>query len=99
MSRLAPLVCLTLCGAVVAAVAQPAFAQTHYGARKAPNVTVDMTVLDELGAVPNVPQVLAPTIPRPTASIAQPMAAAPSGIVHLRPPSEKKRAAKTKAAP
>jgi outer membrane protein OmpA-like peptidoglycan-associated protein len=95
MLHAAPFLRLTALSALIAlSLAPEAQAQTSYGARKAPSVSVDMTVLDELGALPNVPQALAPTIPRPSMA---PAAPAPTGIVHLRPPAEKKKSSgKTK---
>lgn len=41
---------------LLAAVAVPASAQRYVGSNSLPNVTVDYSVLDELGSAPNVPQ-------------------------------------------
>ncbi|MFN0043312.1 MAG: OmpA family protein [Alphaproteobacteria bacterium] len=86
--------------AAFALYAPGAAAQTFYGARKAPSVSVDMTVLDELGPAPNVPRALGHAIPRPSPSALQ-QAAPPLAAVHLHPPAESKRhkAQKSKAGP
>ncbi len=76
--------------AAFALYAPGAAAQTFYGARKAPSVSVDMTVLDELGPAPNVPRALGHAIPRPAAPALQ-HAAPPLAAVHLRAPAESKR--------
>lgn len=86
--------------AAFALYAPGAAAQTFYGARKAPSVSVDITVLDELGPAPNVPRALGHAIPRPAAPALQ-QAAPPLPAVHLRPPaaSKPRKTQKSKAGP
>ena len=81
-----------VCAALTAFVALPALAQeTLYLGRKPGAVTIDQSVLEELGSPPTLPELLKP-------GRVQAAPVAPSGPVHLMPPAKGKKTAKAKAA-
>ncbi|MGB0630782.1 MAG: OmpA family protein [Alphaproteobacteria bacterium] len=94
-------------GITVAATA-PAGAQTTIGQRNAASVSVDLSVLDQLGSTPNVPQLLQPSVRsllmpnarQPARSrfapLGQPQLTPPgasTGTVNLKPPTRTQRRA------
>ena len=94
-------------GLAIAASA-PATAQTMIGQRNSASVSVDLSVLDQLGSTPTVPQLLQPSVRsllmpnarQPAGSRFAPLAQpqlnppdAPTGSVSLKPPTQTKRRA------
>ena len=94
-------------GLAIAASA-PATAQTMIGQRNSASVSVDLSVLDQLGSTPTVPQLLQPSVRsllmpnarQPAGSRFAPLAQpqlnpldAPTGSVSLKPPTQTKHRA------
>ena len=55
---------LAVVTALIAVLTAPAAAQRYVGGKPSPSVTVDYSVLDELGRAPNIPQLFLQNSPR-----------------------------------